>query len=453
MLQSHSFIYADFETEWYKRWAKALRQDKAHLEDYALHANKFWQNAVMVQALSERGVLVEGATGIGFGVGQERLPALFAQQGVKVMATDQDFATKKAGHWAEHELASGTQSLNKLNICDPRKFANNVAYAPMDMKKVPKKYHGHYNFLWSNCALGHLGSIDEGLRFIEESLQCLVPGGWAVHTTELNILSNDATVTEGNTVIFRLKDINRLQDRLIKQGYKASPLRLQLGSSPMDRRVSLAPQFGNDYSKIQFNGHLATQIVLIIQKPEHGGVNAPRQQAQRVASYSRNLLAVMRYKQTDPIIRPLLQSRTKPTSTIKVKPTTEHVKIRIKRGSTTQLRLVSRNRSRGVLLGVSTELTAKPLVLATAEPVNRDSPFADATWVAPNRPSATLLAKQSNGRYKPVEYVTPGQEFAFDLVLNAKRVKRGSYLEHFCLVQELAGWVADTVVAVTIEII
>lgn len=121
MIKSHSLVWADFDTTWYKRWAGELYQDDKHRGDYALHANKFWQNAVMAEALWERGLLTEGTKAVGFGVGQERLPALFAKYGVRVTATDQDFTMEKAGHWSKHELANGSQSLNQLGICDPKK--------------------------------------------------------------------------------------------------------------------------------------------------------------------------------------------------------------------------------------------------------------------------------------------------------------------------------------------
>jgi len=54
-----------------------------------------------------------------------------------------------------------------------------------------------FDFCWSASAFEHFGSIDQGLAFIERIIECLKPGGRAVHTTELNVSSNDDTVAEG----------------------------------------------------------------------------------------------------------------------------------------------------------------------------------------------------------------------------------------------------------------
>ncbi len=115
-IKSHAMLIGDFSTEWYAHWKKELKQDPGNLLNMELRSNKFWQNAVICQALHERGVLKADATGIGFGVGQERLPAVFAKYGVDVTATDQDFRTKKAEHWSKAELARGLKSYARC-IC------------------------------------------------------------------------------------------------------------------------------------------------------------------------------------------------------------------------------------------------------------------------------------------------------------------------------------------------
>ncbi|HSX00431.1 MAG TPA: class I SAM-dependent methyltransferase [Patescibacteria group bacterium] len=456
MVRSHSFHWADFDTDWYKRWAKELRQTEKGREDYALFANKFWQNAVMAQALLERGALREGAKAIGFGVGQERLPALFAKYGVHVTATDQDFTTQKAGRWSEHELARGTQSLNQLGICEESQFAKQVEYMPVDMTRISKKLHNKYDFLWSNCALGHLGSIPEGLRFITESLACLAPGGWAVHTTELNILSNNDTVTDGSTVIFRLKDIYHLQKTLIAQGFKIVPFVLTLGNGDQDKRISLSPQFGNDYSKIQFRGHLATQIVLLMHKPKafqgKSGVN-PLSRLAAFAAHRGNLGAINRYRQ-DPTIKGLLDTRKTDLGAIQVVPVEARLRVSIPKGQSRTLAIKYKNKSLAPLLGVSTDLTANPIVLATTKPQDRISKFADGTWLSGNRPSASLRAWSTKSKDStPVEYVPPEQNFLCNVTLSAKRLQKGMYTESFCLVQELVGWIDNSTVTVTIEVI
>jgi len=457
MIRSHSFNSSDLQTEWYKRWAKELHQDAKHLEGYALHANKFWQNAVMVQILAERGMVKQGVRGLGFGVGQERLPALFAKYGVHVTATDQDFTTRKAGYWAKQELATGVQSLNKLGICDPKVFNDQTDYMSIDMNNIPGELHGEYDFLWSNCALGHLGSIAKGLAFIEDSLRCLKPGGWAVHTTELNILSDDDTVFTGSTVIFRLKDIYSLQKRLISEGYIVGPFILTLGKQPLDRRVSMAPAFGNDYSKIQVMGHLATQIVLIVHKPEKKPKNTAAQSLAVRSAYLRNKATVAEYSLMDPVIRPILKSQQADVaSAIRVRPVKDDVVVKIKKGKSSEIRLEFDNDSEIPLFTTYNRLgESKPIVLATTNPHDRVSDFFHDTWPGENknRLAVDVWIKGMKGKWELADYVQPKQNFAFQATLHANDLPKGKYHEHFSIVQEFAGWVTNSDVRVTIQII
>ena len=50
---------------------------------------KMWEWLFIAEALRERGMLAAGRSGLGFGVGQEPLVALFAAAGCDVVATDQ----------------------------------------------------------------------------------------------------------------------------------------------------------------------------------------------------------------------------------------------------------------------------------------------------------------------------------------------------------------------------
>lgn len=453
VITSHSCRRTDFATAWYRRWAKELLQDNAHRQDYDLFANKFWQNAVMAQALSERGMLQKGKRAVGFGVGQERLPALFAKHSVHVTATDQDFTTQKAGHWSEHELAMGNASLNTLGICGRKQFAQMVEYMPVDMANVPASLYGEYDAVWSNCALGHLGSIPAGLKFIEESLRCLKPGGWAVHTTELNIVSNTDTVTDGDTVIFRLRDIYDLQKRLLRSGYSMETFTLTLGNTPEDNRISLSPKFGNDYSRIQFRGHILTQIVLIIHKPKR--LSSRTRAAQRLAAYHgyrKNLLAIARYRRTNPTLRQMARSKRAKIQSLRVQPGQSSLTVTMSRGARKRIRLTYTNNSANPLFGVATELHAIPIVLGVAEAANNKPAFWDDTWPTKDRPTTVIERKIKGKLYYPVECVLPGEEFSFMVTLNAGKLKKGVYTERYGIVQETVGWVPGTNTEVVVRV-
>ncbi|HTE57612.1 MAG TPA: hypothetical protein VK694_02625 [Verrucomicrobiae bacterium] len=460
-IKSHTLVTKDFDSDWYKRWAKELKQDKHNLDNHALRANKFWQNAALVQALWERlDFSRSDLSGVGFGVGQERLPALFAHYGVQVMATDQDFTTAKAKHWKQHELAESAQSLNRLGICDPKKFKEMVSYMPIDMTKISKKLAGKYDFVWSNCALGHLGSIDAGLDFIENSLDCLKPGGMAVHTTEINVLSNTKTVDAGSTVIFRLRDIQRLQNRLVRKGYRVSPLRFTLGTRAQDSRVSLRPQYGNDYSKIQVGGHLATQAILIIHKPLQPYVSV-KAQASRIKHeshlnvvYAQNIRTLFGYKRKNPLIAALLKSQKAPLGSIKITPAQKEVKVRIKKGTSKEVFLDFTNRTPYPLCSLYSRLSeTKPIVLGTSDPKDRESKFQDKSWVGSNnnRPAHDLRIKKS-GVYELADHVRPRQNFSFAFTLDSNKLETGTYTEEFSVLQEGVGWIDESAVTVKVQV-
>lgn len=461
IIDSHTLVKGDFSTSWYKRWAKELKQDKDHLDNHALRANKFWQNAIIVQALWERIDFTKpSVSGAGFGVGQERLPALFAKYGVHIMATDQDFTASKAKHWQKHELTNGAKSLNQLEICGSKLFKERVDYMAVDMTKIPSKLAGKYNFVWSNCALGHLGSIDAGLKFIEQSLSCLRPGGWAVHTTELNVLSNTKTADSGSTVIFRLRDIERLQKRLLSKGFELSPLQMTLGDNGADAKVSMRPQFGNDYSKIQVGGHLATQTLLIIHKPLKfsTGLNsriARIKQARNLNSiYIQNLKKLKNYSHENPIIAEALKSQQAPLDAVKVEPEQKEVKIKIKQGETKEVLIDFINHSSIPLFSLYSRLAeTKPILLGTSNPKDRASKFADKTWVGVdmNRPAHDLRIKRGQ-KYSLADYVKPNQNFSFAFVLNTNKLPKGIYEEELCVLQEFLGWIDGGKATLKVEV-
>lgn len=442
MLKSHSIVFSDFQSEWYKHWAKKLQQTSSGKGKFALRANKFWQNAVMAQALFEHGMLQDGKKCLGFGVGKERLPALFASMGVKVTATDQDFTKAKAKQWNNGQLAQGAFSLNENGICTPDLFAKNVEFMPLDMNNIPTRLHGKYDFLWSNCALGHLGSIEKGLGFIESSLRCLKPGGWAVHTTEVNIISNDETVTTGDTVIFRLKDIYTLCRELTKQGFVCSPFSLSSSTSRQDDRVSLNPVWGTDHTKILVGGHIATQIVLIINKPAKrlSSTMKTYQLAKHKAAYLRNWRVLKGMNLRNPTLKLLGAARKKELSDYRIKPLKKSVKLDSAFEGDIVIEYL--NESPFAITGIYSLFDAKPLVLGTDNPINHDSVLFNKTWFSPNRPAVVLASKRSR-KWENVDYVKPGDRFGFIVSIQPK-TRRKVQSENFSIIQERGGVVPGT---------
>ncbi len=227
---------------------------------------KQWEFCYILQALARHGMLAPDMRGLGFGVGEEPLVALFAQRGVQVMATDLDHTAAQALGWvATDQHAANKAALNGRNLCEPEAFERLVDFCVMDMNAVPADLAGQFDFCWSACALEHLGSIAQGLAFIEHSVECLTPGGVAVHTTEFNCSSNDDTLDHASTVLFRERDFQALAARLRANGHIIE-LTFDLGDMPLDRHIDIAPYCADQHLKLQIERWVTTSFGLIIRK-------------------------------------------------------------------------------------------------------------------------------------------------------------------------------------------
>jgi SAM-dependent methyltransferase len=248
-----------FQTPYFSYWAEKF--------GYGLrYHRKIWEFVFICQVLWERGLLKEGARGLGFGVGEEPLPAYFASLGCRITGTDMTSEAAMAAGWtATLQHAVGKDTLRRPATCDDATFDANVEFRACDMNAVPDDLTG-YDFCWSACALEHLGSIEQGLAFIERSIDCLRPGGFAIHTTEYNLSSNADTVSEGGTVLFRRRDLEELYHRLAARGHTMAPLDLDPGYGEIDRYIDVPPYRDEPHLKLALWGYAATSVGIIIQK-------------------------------------------------------------------------------------------------------------------------------------------------------------------------------------------
>lgn len=163
--------------------------------------------------LQERGMLKKGKKGLGFAVGTEPLPAFFASKGCKILATDLGSENNEAGTWiSTGQNASGDKNiLNKNGLCSQKRFEARVEYRNLDMNNIPEDI-GEFDFCWSSCAIEHVGSLEKSKLFLKKMMKTLKPGGIAIHTTEFNLSSDEKTITEGDSVIYRKKDILEVAD-------------------------------------------------------------------------------------------------------------------------------------------------------------------------------------------------------------------------------------------------
>lgn len=246
-------------TEWYTRWCKELG------EDAAAH-RKQWEYVYILQALWERGCIGADQRGLVFACGTEPLPALLASYGCEILATDIFPEEGIAKGWDNgDQLCFGLDSLNKRGLCDEMAFRDRVSYRPVDMNDIPAELHD-FDFNWSSCSFEHLGNIEKGLTFLEKQLSTLKPGGWAVHTTEYNISSNDSTQDNNDTVIFRQRDIDAIVNKLRESGHFVEELDYSLGGMAEDFMVDVEPHEQKVHLKLQIGEYVATSIGLIIRK-------------------------------------------------------------------------------------------------------------------------------------------------------------------------------------------
>lgn len=238
----------------------------ARLGETLRYHRKLWEFVFIAQALWERGGVRSGARALGFGVGQESLPAFFASQDVAVTATDLAMAGAVEMGWVETlQHAQGKESLRRPLICPDAMFERNVTFRECDMNAVPQDLVD-FDFCWSACALEHLGSIEKGLAFIERSVECLKPGGWAAHTTEFNLSSDLATVDHMETVLFRRRDLEALALRLAAKGHRMAVVDWNPGDEPLDTYYDVPPYKPQPHVKVAFAGFATTSIGIIIQR-------------------------------------------------------------------------------------------------------------------------------------------------------------------------------------------
>jgi len=270
LLDSKLCTQRDIESDWFLYWCREMKVAP-------LYHRKLWEFAYVAQALWTAGMMAEGKRGLAFGCGQEPLPSLFAKYGCTVLATDLSLEDQASADWirtAQH--ADNAEALRHGDICPDLDRLQNITFRPLDMNHISDDLSGQFDFCWSCCSLEHVGSIDLGLAFIENSLRTLKPGGVAVHTTEFN-LKKGRTVETGQTVLFQESHMVALIDRLQAKGLTVAPLNLDVGDQVLDGYVDVPPYeqgsflvpYFKEFAQLRksADGYPCTSIGIIIKKP------------------------------------------------------------------------------------------------------------------------------------------------------------------------------------------
>lgn len=266
MLKSMVCRYEHFSSDWMVRWQERLgfATPDVPVEDREAH-RKLWEWCAIAQVLDERGLLRPGRRGLGFAVGREPLPSLFASAGVRVDATDVGDDHMASVWRSSGEYAGKADELFIERLVDRADFERNVRYFHLDMRDLSVVPRSRYDFVWSACALEYLGSLEDGLLFIERSMELLRRGGVAVHTTEFNVQSNGKTVYTGPSVLYRKRDLRALESRLGRLGYEVEPFDFDSGSHRFDLEYDVPPfcTSGRKHVKLLLEGYVCTSILII----------------------------------------------------------------------------------------------------------------------------------------------------------------------------------------------
>lgn len=272
MLCSFACKYTHFSEPWYKdQEAKLKLRDIFSWHSSAKHDfvnRKFWEWCAIPAALDERGKLQLGMTGLGFAVGTEPLASHFAAKGCEILGTDLAVEATRNGWMERNEHAASLEALYFPAIVERSAFDSRVQFQPADMRTL-EGLTGKYDFVWSSCALEHLGTLQAGIDFVVKSASMLKPGGVAVHTTEFNVGSNSGTIELGDNVIYRPKDLLALGDELQQAGFKLRPLNFDAGDHEYDLEYDRPPYFETDkrHIKLDIGGQICTSFLLIVERP------------------------------------------------------------------------------------------------------------------------------------------------------------------------------------------
>jgi SAM-dependent methyltransferase len=264
-LKAKGCTEADIESDWTAFWCKELRIPVSY-------HRKTWELAYVPQILFNEGKLFEGSKGLGFACGEEPLPSLFAKYGARILATDLDPSRAEAQGWIKsNQHVESFKKLRRADICPDESRLATLEGTYLDMNAIPSELNGQFDFCWSVCSLEHLGSIANGLNFIENSLNVLKPGGVSVHTMEFNV-NDGETVDNWPTVLFQQHHLLQLASKLRARGFEVYEMDFDKGQGILDGFVDLPPYLDEIHTrhahlKLSVDGFVCTSFSFVVKVP------------------------------------------------------------------------------------------------------------------------------------------------------------------------------------------
>jgi SAM-dependent methyltransferase len=151
----------------------------------------------------------------------------------------------------------------RADVVDADAFRKLVTWRAVDMRSIPDDLRG-FDFCWSVCSLEHLGSLEAGMEFIEQSVATLAPGGIAVHTTEYNLTSDEDTIESGPVVVYRERDVKALKERLEAAGHQVAAFDFSQGDGLLDKYVDVPPYGEEPVLRFLHASYTLTSIAIVV---------------------------------------------------------------------------------------------------------------------------------------------------------------------------------------------
>jgi hypothetical protein len=265
-LRAKACTEEDLRSEWAAHWSQEMQMP-------VTYQRKCWELCYVSQVLYNEGKLQQGARGLGFACADEPLPSLFAKYGVRVLATDFEPGRAEGQAWRNGGL-NPFAKLRRTEICRDEARLASIETRHIDLRKIPPDLHGQFDFCWSIGVVEHLGSIENGLQFVENSILTLKPGGISIHITEFNVHDED-TVDNWPTVFFQKRHFLDLAERLKQRGLIVYEFDFDTGKGILDGFVDLPPFFDANHPlqnahahlKLSIDGFVCTSFGLVVKKP------------------------------------------------------------------------------------------------------------------------------------------------------------------------------------------
>lgn len=258
-MQNSDCSSVDFQSERFVEICRELKCDP-------IYHRKQWEWVFIIHHLRRKGSIAWNSRGLVFGVGTEPLPSLFAKHGAEIVATDAPPEVIQGAGWSTtNQHAEDLEAIFKDEIIDREDFLRRVSHRYCDMNNIPVEL-SDFDFCWSSCCLEHLGSLEKGIEFIVNSVEkTLRIGGVACHTTELNLSSNDETVTTGPTVIYRKRDIEGIASTLRGRGHEVDEIVFSNSQNFVDSFVDIPPYAdGMPHIRLELEKYVVTSVGLVI---------------------------------------------------------------------------------------------------------------------------------------------------------------------------------------------